>query len=145
VCGTSTINPVIADPDTVEFWALIVCGEYASVEQSFAADAAFMYHVLSTNYTFNGIYYLHANPTIDPNATDTATKENMRWAITNWLDQSSDSNDIIFIFWTGHGAGYDSYYNEVRGLEEPERAIDGSRGGPVDEGNEVWNATAGEW
>lgn len=88
---------------------------------------------------------MHANPTIDPNATDTATKENMRWAITNWLDQSSDSNDIIFIFWTGHGAGYDSYYNEVRGLEEPERAIDGSRGGPVDEGNEVWNATAGEW
>jgi hypothetical protein len=61
VSGTSVINPVVADPDPMEFWALIVCGSYDFTEPNFAADAAFMYHVLSINYTFDGIYYLHAD------------------------------------------------------------------------------------
>jgi len=141
--AVSIIGPIVADP--VEYWALIVCGSYSGIEPSFGADAAFMYHTLSRHYTFNGIYYLHAEPSIAPEANGIATKENIRWAIKNWLDQRSDSNDIIFVYYTDHGAGYNTYYKQVRGLDDPAKAIDGKRGDPVDEGNEVWNATAGKW
>jgi len=141
--AASTVRQVAADP--VEYWALIVCGEYEPTWQWFAADSAFMYHTLRYHFSFNGIYYLHPDPSIAPEANGTATKENMRWAITNWLNQSSDSNDIVFIYFTDHGAGFNSHTNETEGLDEPEHAIDGSRGDPVDEGNEFWNATMGRW
>jgi len=41
-----------------------------------------------------------------PGVTNETTKENINWGITEWLQQKSGPNDVVFIFWATHGFGY---------------------------------------
>lgn len=123
-------------PDAIDYWALIVCGDDFS-GQSFSRDAGYMYHVLSEHYLFNDstIYYLHVDTSV-PGVDALATKENVRSAITSVLANWSDQNDVVFIFFTDHGGGYNSIKGEMEGGRVD---TDG------DEGNEIWNATLNDW
>jgi hypothetical protein len=103
------VSPVSAD-DSAKSWALIVDGD-----DLFAGDSAYMYHVLHDHYG-----------TI-PGVNGSATKENMRSAISNWLYSKSDSNDIIFIFFSNHGGGYNTKTGNLSG---------GRWDSSFDEGNE---------
>jgi len=116
--------------DKVEYWALIVCGDDFGYCYNFGADAAYMYHVLREHYCFDDdhIYYLHVDTTA-PGVDDLATKAKFRWAITDWLANRSDENDIIFIYFTNHGGG----------CSDDEQALKGGRyevGSESDEGTE---------
>lgn len=88
-----------------DYWAVILCAAelYGGVKGG-PGDAAYAYHVLSTHYAFNDIYYLHYNTNISE-VDAYANSTNFRWAITNWLVNKSDSNDIIFIYVIAHGGG----------------------------------------
>jgi len=120
--GLAIVSPVSAD-DSVKSWALIVDGDYL-----FAGDSAYMYHALHDHYDFAGICYLSDWPygTI-PGVNGSATKENMRWAIRTWLYNKSDSNDIIFVFFSNHGGGYNTKTGNLSG---------GRWDSSFDEGNE---------
>lgn len=121
--GLAIVGPVSAD-DSVKLWALIVDGFYLNS----AGDAAYMYHVLHDHYNFHDddICYLtnwgpaHGQPPI-PGTDKPATKANMNWSITTWLYDVSDSNDIIFIFFSNHGVGYNTVEGKLAGgrIESP--------------------------
>jgi len=57
------------------------------------------------NCYFDGIYSLDVF-TSRPNVNASSTKVNVRSAITSWLKDSSDENDIVFIYYASHGGGY---------------------------------------
>jgi hypothetical protein len=72
-----------------------------------------MYHVLLNHYDFAGVYLMSNHlKKVDNNATLT----NMRWAISHWLPDvcHSDSDDVVFIFFTNHGGGYNTIENGLR-------------------------------
>lgn len=119
--GLAIASPVSAD-DSVKLWALIVDGH----RLNFAGDSAYMYHVLHDHYDFDGICYLSDWESM-PGANKSATKANMRWAIRTWLYSKSGSNDIIFIFFSNHGGGYNTKEGKLEG---------GRIESPSDEGNE---------
>lgn len=118
-----SIIPTAQAQNQQQLWALIICG---STELSFSNNTQYMYHALTQNYSFNGIYYLDVyTDRLGVNAS--ATKNNVRSAINTTLASWSDNNDIIFIYYTSHGRGY--------------HITDGLAGGRVetvasDEGNE---------
>jgi len=122
-----TVNLAAATTDPVEYWALIVAGRYADVDPQLSANAAYMYHVLHEHYSFNAIWYLSNMPPPNPGVNGSATKQNMRLAINTSLYERSDSNDLIFIFFSGHGGGYNTKEGELDG---------GRIESPSDEGNE---------
>lgn len=90
-------------------WVLIICG---SAGGSFTGDAQYMYHVVHDHYAFAGINYLD----VDINhlgVNGLATLQNVRDAITVWLHNNAGPNDIVLIYFTSHGTGY----NKNDGLE----------------------------
>jgi len=95
------ITPAQAS-DPQQLWALIICG---STGGSFSNNTQYMYHVLSEHYEFDGIYYLDVY-TDRPGVDALSTRTNVRSAITSWLHDHSDENDIIFIYFSSHGGGY---------------------------------------
>ena len=123
-----SIIPTAQAQNQQQLWALIICG---STELSFSNNTQYMYHALTQNYSFNGIYYLDVYT--DRLGVDaSATKNNVRSAINTTLASWSDNNDIIFIYYTSHGRGY--------------HITDGLAGGRVetvasDEGNEQREST----
>lgn len=90
-----------------------------------------MYHTLTQNYTFSGIYYLDVN-TSRSGVDALSTKSNVRSAITSWLYARSDENDTIFIYFSSHGGGY----HITNGLESGRVETVAS-----DEGNEQREST----
>ena len=86
-----------------KLWGLVVCGSEGNM---FWADTQYMYHVLHDHYTFSGLDFLSVD-TNRPGVNASATKNNVRNAITQWLSDHSTSNDEIFIFFSSHGGGYD--------------------------------------
>jgi len=112
-----TTPPPIEPVDNL--WALIVAGDY-----EFTCDPDYLESVLDEHYSFKGIKYLKNSPN---------GKQDVRDAITGWLEQKSDDNDLIFIFILSHGGGYHWLKKELYG---PDNSIDGSRGDQEDEGNE---------
>ncbi len=127
-------NPLIvnsaAASTSVELWALIVCG---STGMSFSHNTAYMYHALSEHYSFDGITYLSVYPS-DPGVNASATLNNVRSAINTTLASWSDENDIVFIYFSSHGGGYNARHNQLEGGRF-------EVGG--DEGNEVSESTLG--
>jgi hypothetical protein len=128
-----SITTVSAQENPVEHWALIICGSQGPQDQhTFSNDAQYMYHVLNEHhcYDFDGIYYLDVYT--DRNGVNAlSTKANVRAAITDWLGDNADENDMAFIYFSSHGAGY----NTINNINEGGR-IDGSEGDVVDEGLE---------
>lgn len=132
ICATfPSIIPTAQAQDPQQLWALIICG--SEEPGSFPEDAGYMYHVLNDHYDFDGIYYLHVY-TDRPGVDALSTKANVRSAITNWLDDHSSENDIIFIYFTSHGGGYHSGNNALEG---------GRYDASGDEGNEIHETTLG--
>ncbi|MCL6579254.1 MAG: PKD domain-containing protein [Candidatus Bathyarchaeota archaeon] len=116
-------------------WAVIVA---CAMEPMSSTDAYYMYHVLSYHYVFDGIYYLDVRSAHFP-ANTSATKNNFRRAITTWLYENSDADDLVFIFLIGHGGGYNTVEgklmggrNDTDGDEGAEHLINGTWEG-VDE------------
>jgi len=125
--------------NTARCWGLVVAGTDAGV-QSFPRDANYVFHILNVHYRFDGIKYLGYDMSY-AGVDKQATISNVRDAIRGWLANNSGNNDVIFIFFACHGEGY---INNTGQLSN-DLCIDGSRGDPVDEGSEIWNATAQEW
>ena len=96
---------------TVKYWAVIVETGGLS-EPAFHGDAAYMRHVLLDHYNFNGLYLLSNYLQC---ANDNATEANMNWTIENWLFSRSDSDDVIFIFFSNHGGGYNTKTGQLTG------------------------------
>jgi len=95
----------------VKYWAIIVDGG-TKIGLYFRGDAAYTYHVLLDHYLFNDIYLLSNHLAYADNASNKAT---LNWALRNWLFQRSDSNDVVFIFYSNHGGGYKTKTNELAG------------------------------
>ena len=129
---------VNAPPDETCYYALIIC--HTTFEAYFMGDAAYMYHTLRFHYAFDKIYYLH-DLTDREGVNASATKDNVRLAINTTLANWSDENDVVFIFFTDHGAGYSHSGNVISSFAR----VDGSMGDSLDEGNEIWNETSEEW
>jgi len=135
IIATFPINVTLGQEDGREHWAVLAA--CTTEPNSPSNDTQYMYHVLNEHYDFDGIYYLDVH-TDRPGVNASATRENFRWAITNWLHDNSDANDLIFIFCVGHGGGYNHRLNEMEFGR-----IDGSQGDTVDEGtehiiNDIW-------
>jgi len=120
--------------EPVEYWALIVGGDDEGIDQCFVHDANYMFHILNVHYRFDGIYYLSYD-TGRPGVDAKATKNSTRQAIYQWLAGKSDSNDVVFIFVSMHGGGYNSHTGQL----SDDQCIDGSRNDAIDEGSEIWN------
>jgi len=95
--------------DPQQLWALIICG---STGGSFSNNAQYMYHVLHDHYSFAGIRYLSVDTSLQ-GVNALSTRTNTRSAITSWLHDRSNGNDIAFIYFTSHGGGY----HTIEGLE----------------------------
>jgi len=96
-----SIQPVEAEPDEVEYWAVLI----STVSEEAAYDNKYAYHVLDTHYVFNDI-----------NEVPGASKEDFENAL-GWLNSRSDANDVVFIYFCGHGGGIAN--EPLPGLEPP--------------------------
>ena len=114
----------LARASNSELWALIICGSSGG---SFSTDPQYMYHTLDVHYDFDGIRYLDFYDS-RPGVYGTSTLDNVRSAIRDWLFGNSDDDDIIFIYFSSHGGGYNSIFGWESGRVET----------PGDEGNEVY-------
>jgi len=94
-------------------YGLIVAG---STGGSFRNNTAYMYHVFSEHYCFDNITYLSVYLS-DPGVNASATKNNIRFAITDTLAGWSNENDTVFIYFSSHGGGY---------LHHTDRIIEGA-------------------
>jgi hypothetical protein len=110
-------------------WAVIICGE-----MEFQADTRYLNEVLTTQYSFNDVLYLHP----DAETNEYLNVSTVRSAITGWLGSRSDNDDLIFIFVLSHGGGMERYNatHYLRGRGIPWE-FDG------DEGNEVRETNIG--
>jgi len=99
------IDVAKCEANETSYWAVIVCS--TASPYSARGSAAYAYHVLNAHYAFNDICYLHFNT--DPSEVDMlANTTNFQWAITEWLVdccEISSGNDVIFIYFVGHGGG----------------------------------------
>ncbi|MCK4669360.1 hypothetical protein KAT21_04505 [Candidatus Bathyarchaeota archaeon] len=135
--GNLRLNHAWAEEQEVHYWGLIVQG-YASTEYVFEGDSQYMYHLMSKHYMFDGICYLAYNTNLT-GVTNETTKENADWAITEWLNQTSGPNDIVFIFFATHGVGYWDGHDYNSSLSETSAILDDDG----DEGNETHESTIG--
>ena len=133
ITSPSSVSIVKAEGTSdTKYWALLVCGS----EDSFQANADYMYHVIRYHYAFDGIYYLHINASVlGVNAT--ATKQNVSEAITNWLANKSGPDDVIFIYMNSHGGGYQ--------VSPQGRMVGGRYDDSDEEGDEHYNSTTESW
>jgi len=109
------LSSSVAVAEDADYWALIVC---ASPGMSFQSNTDYMNYVLTSYYVFDET---NTNYLILPD------KAQARAGITNWLAGHSDANDIVFIYFSSHGGGY----NRDVGNEGGRLDDDG------DEGNEI--------
>lgn len=112
--------PVYAEEPEVEYWAVIVGisdYQYVSDLSYCDSDARELSHQLSPFWGEDHIRLL---------TNDKATKANVEDAITDWLAISEDADDVVLIFFSGHGGWeflevYDSltysYENDIFGDE----------------------------
>lgn len=127
--------------DPVRVWALIVVGNTDESYMNFRWDGAYMYHLFKSHIFADGLVYLSTSA--DPGVNSTTTKSNIRQAINttlaNWsrLD-GTPSNDIVFIYYSGHGGGYNTIENRLQGGRYNDTEGDTT---PIDEDAEIVNAT----
>lgn len=136
--GAGTLKAVFNVPIvTVNRYAIIVCG--ADVTIGFH-DAAYVYHVLKGHYGFSdsNICYMSVD-TSYPGVDMLATLSNFRSAVSSWLATRSTGNDMVFIYFVGHGGGLFYYRPMDPDPQEPFWTLWGGR--PEingDEGNEIY-------
>ena len=83
--------PISASASPSKLWAVVATGYLAFKEVTDCANSVL------EKYPFDEINYLGV-----------AYKTEVREAITSWLKTRSDSNDLIFIYISSHGGGYNS-------------------------------------
>jgi hypothetical protein len=133
-----------ADPGSPSVLALIVGGWDIDLGYQFLWDTYYMYYMLVYGYGINRdqIMWLYHDPRYEPepDAIDgEATKENVRGAITGWLNSSSHEVSTVLIYFACHGGGYSTSSSSLEdgridesGDEELEH-FDGERWFGVDE------------
>ena len=88
--------------DDVEYYALIIgvetfsCGNLYPEEDKIDDDAVSMYNLLlnSSNWKEENIKLM---------LNENARKDQIRNAITGWLDEKEDENDIVLVYYASHG------------------------------------------
>jgi len=106
----TTLSIAVAQADSsVKYYALIICGSRGG---SFQNNTDYMYHLVRDHCSFDDVYYLSVDLS-HPGVNALSTKANVRWAITNWLASRSDDNDIILIYFSSHGGGYNWRHRSV--------------------------------
>jgi len=110
------IHPVTTiKDDKVEYWFLIVGGPDMAPRSYM--NTFYLFHILRDGLLGfetprDHITWLHANPKLNTDINGTATEENVRQAITGWLNSSSDEDDFVFIYLNAHGGGFNNTYKE---------------------------------
>ncbi|UCH32376.1 MAG: hypothetical protein JSV05_03080 [Candidatus Bathyarchaeota archaeon] len=142
--GTFTVQ---ATASSTKFWALLVTAGKNQFDNVIYAGGDYMYHVINEHYDFDGIYYLNNYNGTIPGVNATATLDNTRSAITDWLYNTSGPNDVIFMYFNMHGGGY--YDNEGGGPPYYEAEANNEHGGiPDSDGDEVddnYDESLGFW
>jgi hypothetical protein len=136
-----SVVPTRCEGDSkVERWIVIV-GGYDALYRNFP-NTYYCYHAMK-NFGIdpeNNIQYLYWNLEWPPDGVDAAsTKENVQWAIREWLRTNSDEDDIVFIYFSCHGGGFNNTFDEDGNPKLEGGRIDESG----DEGNE--HHTNGTW
>jgi len=90
-------------PECEEWYALIVCA--STRPKVFRANSNYLYHILSEHYSFKDIMYLSCHYG-DPGVDGPASKSDIREAITDYLKNQVDSDDVVFIWFETHGGGF---------------------------------------
>jgi len=120
----------------VERWIVIVGGPFGI---RFLFNTYYCHHTM-LNIGETGInpdtniQYLYAEPERQIGWVDNAsTKQNVQWTIREWLPAHSDGDDIVFIYFSCHGGGFNNTFD---GDGNP--TLEGGRIDDVggDEGNE---------
>ena len=106
VIGIAPVQSTPSSTNAYRFWALLVTAGRNQVDNAMFAGGDYMYHVINEHYDFDGIYYLNNYEGTIPGVNATATLNNTRSAITDWLYNTSGPKDIIFIYFNVHGGGY---------------------------------------
>jgi len=118
VAATVPLFPVKASSIN-KFWAVIIIGNSPADRNAFRLN-----DILSTYYDVDEV-----------DGPLYCSKEMARAEITEWLASRSDYGDLVLIFFTCHGVGYDIKTGEINGRID----VDG------DEGPEIYNASSSEW
>jgi len=92
-----------------------------------------VFHVLHDHYGFDEDHYRYLDVyTYRSGVTGSSTEANVNSSIKNWLGGYSTVNDIIFIYFSSHGGGYNVTSNEL------------INGRFDDEGDEIRESTLGQ-
>lgn len=92
--------------EATQNWALIVAGTTGPDDgcrrQEDLQTAEAYETLLERSYLPDHIYYVHWN-TSRPGVDNTTSKETVKFAITSWIKERSDDNDVIFMYFLDHG------------------------------------------
>lgn len=117
----------------VERWVVIVGGPLGS---SILFNTYYCYYVMMNRFDINpetNIQYLYCDPSNQIGGVDnSSSKENVQWTISQWLPAHSDEDDIVFIYFSCHGGGFNNTFDEDGNPKLGGGRIDESG----DEGNE---------
>lgn len=122
------VPPVYASPDeydnslAIEAWAVLLCGGDRDEEPSFFPaqpcfenQVAEAYNTLvERGYSKDHIYFLdlYSPRDVDNDGLNdvnaVSRKANVEYAFDEWLEDNSDSNDLVFIYLVDHGYGLDA-------------------------------------
>lgn len=98
LASLSFITTVSAVPGIDKRWAIIMCGYL-----QFQPDCQYMYDMIKP---FDGIYYITGNHADPRMSHPYPCKETLKLAIRDWLAERSDGDDLVFIYISSHGGGY---------------------------------------
>jgi hypothetical protein len=102
------------------FWVVFIVGTY-----EFSKNADIFREILVDYYNPDDVFYQRCFCT-----------DNARNALTGWLAERSELGDLVLIFFSCHGGGYDINNGEIKGGRIDENG---------DEGLEHYNETSCSW
>lgn len=106
VSAFSENNPIEKTENEKEHWAVIIAGGLGHEDRSQSYFDWEAYHAWSSliklGYKPDHVFFLSENETLTGVNMPT-TRDNIKYAITEWLANRLDDNDDCFIFLTDHG------------------------------------------
>jgi hypothetical protein len=99
----------------IEKWVVIIGGYAKGLESKW--DAGYCYAVMSENFSVpdDHIYYLYCPQELaaysQPDGETSKTQ--VHYAISDWLANRSSEDDMVFIFYSGHGLGFNGTFDQA--------------------------------